>query len=134
MVAGRYRPSVRLRPGNITLDCDDVLKVARFWSAALGRPLDARSSERFASIGTADPERAELAWYFARVPGPKRAKNRVHLDLFDASPSAVEELVRLGATVVEAHEVPGGSHRWTVLQDPEGNEFCVASRPFTGWS
>jgi hypothetical protein len=25
-----------------------------------------------------------------------------------------------------------GSHGWTVLQDPEGNEFCVAERPFTG--
>jgi predicted enzyme related to lactoylglutathione lyase len=134
MVAGRYGPPVPLRPGNVTVDCDDVLKVARFWSAALGRPLDARSSEVFASIGTADPERAELAWYFAKVPEPKRAKNRVHLDLFDPSPSAVDDLVRLGATVVGEHEVPGGIHRWTVLQDPEGNEFCVAARPFTGWS
>jgi predicted enzyme related to lactoylglutathione lyase len=122
-----------LRPGNVTIDCDDVLKVASFWSAALGRPLDQRSSERFASIGGGDPERAELAWYFAEVPEPKGAKNRVHLDLFDASPSAVDELVGLGATVVGEHEVPGGSHRWTVLQDPEGNEFCVAARPFSGW-
>jgi Glyoxalase-like domain len=122
-----------LRPGNVTLDCDDVLRVARFWSAALGRPLDPRSSEVFASIGGADAGRAELAWYFAKVPGPKRAKNRVHLDLFDPSPTTVDELVGLGATVVGEHEVPGASHRWTVLQDPEGNEFCVAAKPFTGW-
>ncbi len=122
-----------LRPGNITVDCVDVLKVARFWSAALGRPLDPRSGEHFASIGTTDPERAEPAWYFPRVPEPKSAKNRVHLDLFDPSPSAVEDLVRLGATVVDEHELPGGAHRWTVLQDPEGNEFCVAARPWTGW-
>jgi predicted enzyme related to lactoylglutathione lyase len=115
-----------LRPGNVTIDCDDVLKVASFWSAALGRPLDQRSNEHFASIGGGDPGRAELAWYFAEVPEPKRAKNRVHLDLFDAGPSAVDELVGLGATVVGEHEVPGGSHRWTVLQDPEGNEFCVS--------
>ena len=123
-----------LRLGNITFDCADVLKVARFWSAALDRPLDPRSSEHFASIGTADPARAEPAWYFTEVPEPKRAKNRVHLDLTDPSPSAVDELVRLGAAVVGEHEVPGGAHRWTVLQDPEGNEFCVAVRSFTGWS
>ena len=122
-----------LRPGNVTLDCDDVLLVARFWSAALGRPLDARSSEVFASIGGRDADRNELAWYFAKVPGPKRAKNRVHLDLFDANPTAVEDLEALGATVVGTHEVPGGIHGWTVLEDPEGNEFCVAAKPFTGW-
>jgi hypothetical protein len=28
------------RIGNITFDCDDVMKIATFWSAALGRPLD----------------------------------------------------------------------------------------------
>jgi hypothetical protein len=122
-----------LRPGNTTVDCDDVLRVASFWSAALGRPLDPRRGARFASIGTADPERVDLAWYFAKVPEPKAAKNRVHLDLFDPNPSVVDDLVRLGATVVGEHEVPGGSHRWTVLQDPEGKRVRVAARPFTGW-
>lgn len=64
----------------------------------------------------------------------KRTKNRVHVDLTTPEPSAVDELVRLGATVVGEHEVPGGSHRWTVMQDPEGNEFCVGAKSFTGWS
>jgi Glyoxalase-like domain len=64
------------------------------------------------------------AWYFSKVPEPKRAKNRVHLDLVNPDPSAIDELVRLGATVVGDHEVPGGGHRWTVMQDPEGNEFA----------
>jgi len=114
--------------GNITFDCADVLLVARFWSAVLDRPLDARSSEYFASIGGTDPERAEPAWYFARVPEPKQAKNRVHVDVTDADPDAVERLVALGATVIAAHEVPGRSHRWTVMEDPEGNEFCVAAK------
>jgi hypothetical protein len=125
---------VRLRVANVTVDCNDVLRVATFWSTVLGRPLDAGSSERFASIGHADAERAEPAWYFPQVPEPKRAKNRVHLDLTTPDPGAVDELVRLGATVVGGHEVPGGAHRWTVLQDPEGNEFCVAAKAFTGWS
>jgi hypothetical protein len=121
------------RIGNIAFDCDDVLKVAAFWSAVLGRPLDKGSGELWASIGGADPARQEPAWYFTKVPEPKRAKNRVHLDLVNPDPSAVDELVRLGATVVGDHEVPGANHRWTVLRDPEGNEFCIAAKSFTGW-
>jgi hypothetical protein len=42
---------------HITFDCDDVLMVASFWSAVLGRPLDEGSSELFASIGGADGAR-----------------------------------------------------------------------------
>ncbi len=121
------------RIGNVAFDCDDVLKIAGFWSAVLGRPLDEGSGELWASIGGADPARREPAWYFNKVPEPKRAKNRVHLDLVNPDPSAIDELVRLGATVVGDHEVPGANHRWTVLQDPEGNEFCVAAKSFTGW-
>lgn len=67
------------------------------------------------------------------MPEPKRAKNRVHLDLVNPGPSGVDELVRLGAMVLGDHQVPGGSHRWTMMQDPEGNEFCIAARSFTGW-
>jgi predicted enzyme related to lactoylglutathione lyase len=66
------------------------------------------------------------------VPEPKRAKNRVHLDLVNPDPAAVDQLVTLGATVVGEHRLAGG-HRWTVMQDPEGNEFCIAARSFTGW-
>jgi len=131
---GRSREDHSMKLGNITIDCADVLRVARFWSAVLERALDERSSEHFASIGGTDPERAEPAWYFARVPEPKQAKNRVHLDLTAPDPDAVQRLVSLGATVVGEHEVPGGSHRWTVMRDPEGNEFCVAAKSFTGWT
>jgi hypothetical protein len=122
----------RVRIGNVTFDCAEVLTVAGFWSAALDRPLDPGASEWFASIGGRDPERTAPAWYFARVPEPKRTKNRVHLDLIAPEPDAIERLVSLGAVVVDAHEVPGGSHRWTVMQDPEGNEFCVADKSYTG--
>jgi predicted enzyme related to lactoylglutathione lyase len=123
-----------MRISNITIDCSDVMRVARFWSAVLERPLDAPSSEYFASIGGADPERSEPAWYFAKVPEAKRAKNRVHVDVTSPDPNAVQQLVALGATVVAEHEVPGGGHRWSVMRDPEGNEFCVAAKSFTGWT
>ena len=64
------------RLGNITFDCDDVLKLAAFWSAVLGRPLDKGSSGFFASIGGSDGERRVPAWYFNKVPsrnGPRTA-------------------------------------------------------------
>lgn len=123
---------VGIRVGNITLDCEDVILVARFWSAAMERPLDDGSSEWFASIGGTDADRAEPAWYFAKVDERKSAKNRMHVDLFDPSPDVVDRLVGSGATVVGHHELAWAGHRWTVLQDPEGNEFCVAAQPFTG--
>lgn len=118
------------RIGNLAFDCSDVLSTARFWSAALGRPLDDGCSAEFATIGGADGRRAEPAWYFNRVSETKRAKNRFHVDLVDPDPSVVERLVALGATVVGNHSL--GSHRWTVMQDPEGNEFCIAAKSFTG--
>jgi hypothetical protein len=82
--------------GNITFDGDDVLKLAAFWPAVLGRPLDTGSSKFFASIGGSDAERREPAWYFNKVPEPKQAKNRVHIDLVNPDPDAVNELVLQG--------------------------------------
>ncbi len=119
------------RIGNIAMDCNDVLKLAAFWSAVLGRPLDYGSSELFASIGGADAQRREPAWYFNKVPEPRQAKNRVHIDLVNSDAHAIDEMVRLGATVIGEHHIPG--HGWSVMQDPEGNEFCVAVKAFTGW-
>jgi hypothetical protein len=54
------------RIGNIAFDCDDVLKMAAFWSAVIGRSVDQYGSEFFASIGGADAERREPALYFSR--------------------------------------------------------------------
>jgi hypothetical protein len=120
------------RVGNISFDCEDVLAMAAFWSAVLGRPVDRGGSAVYASIGGADGTRREPAWYFHKVPESKHAKNRVHIDLVNPDPAAIDELVQLGATVVESHaELPG--HPWTVLQDPESNEFCIAAKSFTGW-
>jgi hypothetical protein len=115
---------------NITFDCNDALRLGSFWADALGRQLDPGSDSGFASIGSSDPARAEAAWFFEKVPESKVAKNRQHLDLVDADPKAVELLVALGATIVAEHEM--ANHRWTVMQDPEGNEFCVAKKTFGG--
>ena len=64
---------------------------------------------------------------FQAVPESKTVKNRVHLDLLvgpEAHDAEVERLVALGATVLGVHDGDGGS--WTLLADPEGNEFDVS--------
>jgi hypothetical protein len=119
-----------LRVANIGVDCVDVWKVANFWAAALGRPVDEGSSEVFASIGGGDALRNEPAWFFHKVPEPKTAKNRMHADLIDPDPELVATLVALGATVVKEHDL--GFHSWTVMEDPEGNVFCVAAKVYGG--
>ena len=60
------------------------------------------------------------------MPEPKTVKNRVHLDLRGESMAAeVERLTALGATFI-AERTLGEDVRWTVMADPEGNEFCVS--------
>ncbi|MER8042224.1 VOC family protein [Streptomyces sp. NPDC094032] len=63
---------------------------------------------------------------FQRVPEPKTVKNRLHLDLHPAPGTRETEVARLtalGATVLREMAEQGGS--WTVMADPEGNEYCV---------
>ncbi|MFI8827031.1 VOC family protein [Streptomyces sp. NPDC053431] len=63
---------------------------------------------------------------FQRVPESKTVKNRLHLDLHPEPGSRDTEVARLeglGAKVLRQVAEPGGS--WTVMADPEGNEFCV---------
>ena len=123
--------SVRLAA--VTIDCDDALAIAAFWSAALDRPLDPNASSEFASIGMPahrDTSGWSLAgdnptWLFVKVPEPKTSKNRMHVDLAAPDHEAeVARLVELGA--IRVADMDEWGYRWTVLQDPEGNEFCVA--------
>ncbi|RII22213.1 Glyoxalase-like domain protein [Streptomyces sp. YIM 130001] len=64
---------------------------------------------------------------FNRVPEAKTGKNRLHIDLHAGGgrrPAEVARLEGLGATFVRDVKEQGG--QWALLQDPEGNEFCVA--------
>ena len=119
---------MNFRVSNITFDCENVLTMVEFWSTVLGRPMDEVSSDAFASIGGSDVKRSEPAWYFNKIEEVKNAKNRVHLDLMNPDVAAVDELIGLGATVVSRAD--WGFHGWTVMKDPEGNEFCVASQTY----
>ncbi len=109
---------------HITIDCADPQRVAGFRPAALGRSINSRGSEYFASIGDQSPSAAPPVWFFIRVPEPKSGKNRVHVDLrADDREAEVARLRGLGAEKVSDHDEWGA--QWTVLRDVEGNEFCV---------
>ncbi len=66
-----------------------------------------------------------MFWVFAPVPEPKTVKNRIHWDVV-LQDATVDDLVAAGATVLRE---PDDENRWTVLADPEGNEFCAFARP-----
>jgi len=72
-----------------------------------------------------DPDRTS-AFLNLRVANPKTVKNRVHLDLTCSAADRDQEITRLlalGARRVDIGQT--GTESWTVLADPEGNEFCV---------
>ncbi len=125
----------RLR--DITFDCAHPAALARFWAAALEgyrvAPYDDAELARLRSIGVKDPEDDPTVlveptadgprFFFQRVPEPKRAKNRVHLDLQpDELDAELTRLVGLGARELARPEAG-----LVVLADPEGNEFCLVT-------
>jgi len=124
----------------VTVDCDDPERLADFWSAAIGYSKHDYSKNyeehpdwrgKFALIKRPEnggPGPATV--HFQRATERKTGKNRLHLDLFtDNVPDAVARLTDLGASVVE--EKRDFDDEWTVMADPEGNEFCVGWLPGT---
>ena len=134
----------------IAFDARDPGRLAEFWAVALGYQLKPPPEgyesweawavemnipeERWNDVAALiDPDGGPRL-YFQRVPEGKTAKNRVHLDIkvaVDLPPSerqaAVDaeasRLVEAGATRIGPIEEQGAY--WMVMQDPEGNEFCV---------
>jgi hypothetical protein len=104
---------------SVTFDCADALKVATFWAAALGGELDEDSTPEKAYVEA--PGWGGPNLWFQQVPEPRTAKLRMHFDLRATTSieAEVERLTALGATVHDVQE------NLTVMQDPEGHEFCV---------
>ncbi|KRF34661.1 VOC family protein [Nocardioides sp. Soil805] len=103
---------------DLCIDAVDVGVESQFWAAVSG--LEVADGEAPARL--AGPTPRHSLWVNP-VDRPHRVKNRVHLDVDCAS---VEELVGLGATVLAPAEETGLG--WTVMADPEGNEFCAFVR------
>lgn len=139
-------------PVQVTFDCADAERMAAFWATALGYivqppPPGFDTWEAWASSmgipydpgavsAIVDPDNKGPRLFFQRVPEPKAAKNRMHLDVNAGGgrdtpederrgrvEAKVEELVSAGASLQRDAEERG--EHWVVLQDPEGNEFCV---------
>ena len=103
----------------LCVDCDDALAVASWWGERFGVPVH---DEGKPWVWLEDVPGLPFPYFvFGSVPEPKTVKNRVHWDVILADAS-LEDLVAAGATVVRARD---DEIRWTVLADPEGNEFCA---------
>lgn len=137
----------------VTFDCADPAALSTFWAAALGyrlqdppegfatweaflADLGVPEDEWNSASAVVDPDGGGPRLYFQRVPEPKAAKNRVHLDLNVGGPLGtplderkaavdreVKRMIDLGAEVVR--EVEERGEFWVVMRDPEGNEFCL---------
>ncbi|MEU4603752.1 VOC family protein [Kribbella sp. NPDC023972] len=109
----------------IAIDAVDSRRVAEFWCAVLGWRIVEEDVE-FISIAGDGPG---LKIDIATVPERKQVKNRLHLDVRADGVSTEQELQRLldlGATHVDLGQPDDAT--WTVLADPEGNEFCLLHR------
>ncbi len=136
--------ALETRTFQVTFDAHDPRALSTFWRDVLGYvhpgppgvevpegtdPLDAwdpfleqvgvPADQRNNASAIEDPAGAGPRVFFQRVPEPKTAKNRVHLDV---TTSHLDGLVAAGARVL----LPQADGRgWTVLADPGGNEFCA---------
>lgn len=110
----------------LTFDCHDPRVVAEFWAVALGYELEEVEDDEAA---IRDPAGRGWPLLFLVVPEGKAVKNRVHLDLSPPSTmrEEVDRLTALGATTFRL--VEENQSFWTVMLDPEGNEFCVLRGP-----
>ncbi len=114
-----------LRVTEIVIDCADHEVVVPFWLAAMEGYQRQAVNEQYVAIVPLEPAIGRPPILFQKVPEPKAVKNRVHLDLRgDSMHAEVLRLRDLGATVIAERSL-GESMRWTVMADPEDNEFCV---------
>ena len=117
-----------LRLVQIAMNARDDSAVGRFWAEALGWGVSSEEPgvTNLEPHGFVYPDPVAVCIDVIRVPEPKTVKNRVHIDLATTSAAHQADLVArlrdLGATPADVGQ---GDVPWTVLADPEGNEFCV---------
>ena len=110
----------------IVLDAVNPHVVADFWCDVLGWNVTEASDE---GISIAAPDGSWPSIDVFPVPEPKLGKNRLHFDLRADGVTTADELARLeqlGGRRVDVGQDPSAT--WTVLADPEGNEFCLLLR------
>ncbi len=111
-----------MKVGSVVIDCNDFSPMVAFWRAALGYEPKILEEDDWALL--IDPEGEAVNVSIQKVPEPRQGKNRLHLDLYaDDQPGEVERLLGLGAKRFPREAEPGED--FIVLEDPEGNLFCV---------
>lgn len=107
---------------HVVIDANDPSRLARFWAGALGWRIVIEEPNEVEIEGRSD----DVNVIFVPVADAKSGKNRVHLDLatdsLEAQAMKIDRLIDNGASRVD---ITQGDTPWTVLADPEGNEFCV---------
>ncbi|WP_142121013.1 VOC family protein [Rarobacter faecitabidus] len=112
-----------LRLGMITIDTTDANSLARWWADQFDGEIVADNDGWYVMVRIGD---GSPILSFQKVTDPTPGKNRMHLDLTAPDIDAeVARLVEAGASVVGTHTMDEG-FTWTVLADPDGNQFCVA--------
>lgn len=112
----------------INMKAQDDHALGQFWAAALDWSIssEAPGVTNLEPEGFDYPDPVAVCIDICRVPEAKTVKNRVHIDLATTSAAHQADLIArlrdLGAT---PSDVGQGDVPWTVLADPEGNEFCV---------
>lgn len=114
--------------GAVNMEARDPYALAEFWALLTGGTPTASGRTVF----LAPPSAGGFAMFFQPLTGPRPARALTHLDVtvpWGSRVATVERLLDRGAThlwdVLEEHE----HVRWTTLNDPEGNPFCVAEHP-----
>ncbi|HEY0218111.1 MAG TPA: VOC family protein [Cellulomonas sp.] len=106
--------------GMITFDTTDAVGLATWWARHVGGTAQDQADGWFVTVTSDGPTLA-----FQKVTDPTPGKNRIHLDLHVPDRAATaQELIADGATLVAEQQMPGFC--WTVLADPDGNQFCLA--------
>jgi predicted enzyme related to lactoylglutathione lyase len=104
-----------------TLDCVDLGVTTAFWTWVLGLDVTYENANiRFLGLPDGPP-----IMCLQQVEEPRSGKNRMHLDLLVDDLDEMSEQVqqRGGDLLAGPHDNPAG--RWSVMADPEGNEFCL---------
>jgi predicted enzyme related to lactoylglutathione lyase len=109
----------------MVLDCSDPVELMPFWREALGYRLY-YSEPSLVVLVPHDVNAFPLL--LQRVPEPKAAKNRMHIDIVAEDVEAeVDRLEALGARRLHADVRSFGPTRWVTMADPEDNEFCIST-------
>lgn len=104
---------------DVVVDAGDAAAQAEWWAAMWGGDWDEDEGDAWIDDVPGAPF---TSFDFTWVPEEKSVKNRIHWDVDLLPGVTIADLEAHGATVLRA---PGDDRRWTVMADPEGNEFCV---------